>query len=168
MKRVLVIGSSGAGKSTFAINLGKIINLPVIHLDGEFWQPGWIEMLREDWRENARGLVRRDRWIMDGTYDNSLDIRLPFADTVIFLDYPRRICLWRAVRRITSNHGRVRSDMAEGCPEKVDWSFIKWIWNYRRDRYPVIYDSLKKYFSHGNLIVFKNPSEAAKYLRTIR
>ncbi len=168
MKRILVIGSSGAGKSTYAVALGRLLKLPVIHLDKEFWQPGWVQMSREDWREKARELVRRDSWVMDGTYDNSLDIRLPRADTVIFLDYPRRICLWHAVRRIAANHGQVRSDMAEGCPEKIDWSFIKWIWNYRRDRYPVIYDSLEKYFSHGNLIVFKKPSEAEKYLQKLK
>lgn len=168
MKRILVIGSSGAGKSTYAVALGRLLKLPVIHLDKEFWQPGWVEMSREEWREKASELVKKDSWVMDGTYDNSLDIRLPRADTVIFLDYPRRICLWHAAKRIAANHGQVRSDMAKGCPEKIDWSFIKWIWNYRRDRYPVIYDSLEKYFSHGTLIVFRNPSEAAKYLDTLK
>jgi adenylate kinase family enzyme len=168
MKRVLVIGSSGAGKSTFATKLGMITNLPVIHLDKEFWQPGWIESPKDEWRIKVGQLIRADEWIMDGTYDNSLDIRLPRADTVFFLDYPRRRCLWRSLKRIASNLGNVRVDMGRGCPEKVDFSFFKWIWNYRRNRYPKIYECLEKYFAHGTLIFFKNTADAAEYLKALK
>jgi adenylate kinase family enzyme len=167
VKRVLVIGSSGAGKSTFAIKLGKNLNLPVIHLDKEFWQPGWIETPRESWRIKVSELVARDEWIIDGTYDSSLDLRLPRADTVFFLDYPRYLCIWRTLVRIITNLGSVRVDMAEGCREKLDLGFFKWVWNYRRDRYPKINECLMKYFAHGNLVVFRRPSDAMKYLNAL-
>jgi adenylate kinase family enzyme len=167
MKRVLIIGSSGAGKSTFAIELGKKLNLPVIHLDKEFWQPGWIETPRDVWSKRVGELVKGAEWIIDGTYDRTLDVRLPHADTVFFLDYPRHLCLWRTLKRIVSSFGHVRGDMAEGCPEKVDLGFFKWVWNYRRDRYPKINECLRKYFAHGNLVVFRSPIDAMRYLNAL-
>jgi adenylate kinase family enzyme len=148
MKRVLVIGSPGAGKSTFSAELGRIIKLPVIHLDKEFWQPGWV--------------------MSDGSYDGTLDIRLPRADTVVFLDYPRYLCLWRIFKRVATGLGHVRFDMGEGCPEHVDFGFIKWIWNYRRDHYPRINEMLEKYFNKGNLIILGSPAEAKGFMAKLK
>jgi adenylate kinase family enzyme len=165
MKRVLVIGSSGSGKSTFATELGQKTGLPVIHLDREFWQPGWIETPRDKWSERIRQLIAGDAWIIDGTYDRTLDIRLPRADTVIFLDFPRFTCMRRMIKRVIFNYGKVRPDMGPDCPERLDFSFFKWVWNYRRDHYPRIYDCLEKYFSGGTLITFRNPSEVQRFLR---
>lgn len=159
-----MIGSPGAGKSTFAVELGKKINLPVIHLDKEFWRPGWVETPKDIWRGKVSELVERKEWIIDGSYDGSLDIRLPRADTVLFLDYPRFLCLWRIFKRVASSLGYVRFDMGDGCPEKPDRSFITWIWNYRRDHYPKIQEKLEKYFNKGELIIFRNPAEARLFL----
>jgi adenylate kinase family enzyme len=164
MKRVLVIGSSGAGKSTFAVELGRLINLPVIHLDKEFWLPGWVMTERDEWREKVSELVARDEWIIDGSFDSSLDIRLPRADTVLFLDYPRYLCFWRIFKRVVTSLGYVRFDMAEGCPEKPDLSFIKWVWNYRRDHYPNIHEKLEKYFNNGDLIILRSPADAKRFI----
>ncbi len=168
MKRVLVIGSSGAGKSTFSAELGRIIKLPVIHLDKEFWRPGWVMTDRDEWREKVGELVAGDEWIVDGSYDQSLDIRLPRADTVIFLDYPRYLCLWRIFKRVATSMGHVRFDMAKGCPEQADVSFIKWVWNYRRDHYPRIHENLEKYFNKGDLIVLRNPAEAQRFIAKLK
>jgi adenylate kinase family enzyme len=165
MQRVLVIGSPGAGKSTFALKLGKKINLPVIHLDKEFWNPGWIETPSDQWRDKVRELVKQSQWIIDGSYDGSLDIRLPRADTVIFLDFPRYLCLWRVLKRIFTNPGKVRFDMAEGCPEKIDFGFFRWIWNYRRNHYPKIYEKLNEYHNSIDLIFIKSPAEVQKFIR---
>jgi adenylate kinase family enzyme len=167
MKKISVIGSPGAGKSTFAAELGWITQLPVIHLDKEFWQPGWVEMPREEWRERVSALVEADNWIIDGTYDNSLDIRLPRADAVIFLDFPRYLCIWRICKRFITNFGRACFDMAEGCPEILDWSFLKWVWNYRRDHYPKIHEYLLKYFPHGSLFVLKNQAEVRRFIQDL-
>ncbi len=167
MKRVLVIGSPGAGKSTFALKLSKRINLPVIHLDKEFWNPGWIETPADQWRAKVRELVEPDKWIIGGSYDSSLDIRLPRADTVIFMGFPRRLCLWRVFKRIITSLGKVRFDMAEGCPEKIDFGFFKWIWNYRRDHYPKIYEKLNSHHNSKNLIFIKSPAEARRFIRDL-
>jgi adenylate kinase family enzyme len=168
MKRVLVIGSPGAGKSTFSAELGRIIKLPVIHLDKEFWQPGWVMSDSDEWRERVSELVAGDEWIVDGSYDGTLDIRLPRADTVVFLDYPRYLCLWRIFKRVATGLGHVRFDMGEGCPEHVDFGFIKWIWNYRRDHYPRINEMLEKYFNKGNLIILGSPAEAKGFMAKLK
>src|SRR5262245_42711291 len=95
MQRVLVIGISGAGKSTFARELAQRSGLPLIHLDREFWQPGWKITPEPEWRSKVAALAAREAWIMDGGYSASLDLRLPRADTVIWFDYPRARCLRR-------------------------------------------------------------------------
>ncbi|MDH4158233.1 MAG: hypothetical protein OEW00_13255 [candidate division Zixibacteria bacterium] len=109
-------------------------------------------------------MVSRDKWVMDGTYDRTLDIRLPRADAVIFLDYSRYLCLWRVLKRVVTNFGEVRPDMAVGCPERIDLGFLRWVWNYRRDRYPIISECLQTYYANGNVAVLKNPADAVQFL----
>ncbi len=168
MKRILIIGSPGAGKSTLAVQLGKLIHLPVIHLDKEFWQPGWVEMPKDKWRGRVGELASGDEWIIDGTYDSSLEIRLLRADTVIFLDFPRYICFWRILKRITFSWGQVRFDMAQGCPEKLDIPFIKWVWNFRRNNYPRMFEKIQKYFLNGNLIILRSKNDIDRFTQDQR
>ena len=130
MQRVLVIGIPGAGKSTFSRKLAARTGLPLIHLDREFWQPGWRITPREQWRAKVAALVAREAWVMDGNYGASLDLRLPRADTVAWFDYPRRVALRRVLWRIATTYGRVREDLAPGCPEKVDWEFLRYVWDF--------------------------------------
>jgi adenylate kinase family enzyme len=132
MQRVLVIGISGAGKSTFTRKLAARTGLPVIHLDTEFWQPGWKITPREQWRPKVAKLVEREAWIMDGSFGASLDLRLPRADTVVWFDYPRHVCLRRAIWRVLTSYGRVRPDLAPECPEKFDLEFLRYIWGFQR------------------------------------
>src|SRR5918992_2213979 len=99
MKRILVIGSGGAGKSTVARRLGQLLDLEVNHLDKFYWKPGWVESPRDEWLETVIELINRDSWIIDGNYSGTLELRLQKADTVVFLDMPRRLCLWRIVKR---------------------------------------------------------------------
>lgn len=166
--RILVIGYPGAGKSTLAVELGQITGLPVIHLDREFWQPGWVQRPKDQWREHTRLLADRDEWIMDGSYDHTLDIRLQRADKVIFLDYSRCLCLWRVLKRVVTNYGKVRSNMADCCPERLDLGFLKFVWNYRRDRYPILHERLRNYFADGELIVLKSPAQTASFLSEMK
>jgi adenylate kinase family enzyme len=164
VKRILVIGHPGAGKSTLATELGRIVHLPVIHLDKEFWQPGWVETPRDTWRTRIEEFISRDEWIMDGTYDRTLDLRLARADTVIFLDFLRHVCLWRILKRTANDFGKVRPNMAEGCPERIDPSFVRWVWNYRRNRYPVIRKCLQEWLPPGELVVRRNSDEVLQFL----
>jgi adenylate kinase family enzyme len=127
MRRVLVIGISGAGKSTFARELARRTGLPLIHLDKEFWRPGWTTTPLPEWRAKVEALAARDAWIMDGNYGATLDLRLPRADAVIWFDYLRLRCLRQIAWRIATTYGRVRPDLAPGCPEQIDLEFLRFV-----------------------------------------
>ena len=118
MRRVLVIGISGAGKSTFARRLAERTGLPLIHLDREFWQPGWKITPEPEWRIKVAALVARDAWIIDGGYSASLDLRLPRADTVFWFDYPRGRCLRRIAWRIATTYGTGAARSRRGLPRE--------------------------------------------------
>ncbi|MEA2639656.1 MAG: hypothetical protein QOF51_1050 [Chloroflexota bacterium] len=130
MQRVLVLGPSGAGKSTLARQLGELLDLPVCHLDQLFWLPGWVEAPREVFDERLAEVIAGNAWVIDGNYSRVLEARLARADTAIYLDFPRRLCYYRVVKRLIQYHGRPRPDMGEECPEKIDWEFIQWIWGF--------------------------------------
>jgi adenylate kinase family enzyme len=132
VRRIVVIGSGGAGKSTFARQLGTLTGLPVIHLDRHYWRAGWTPTPREEWQREVEKLAAGDEWIIDGNYSGSMDVRLRAADTVIFLDLPRVLCLWRVIRRRVRFRGMTRPDVGSGCPERLTGEFIRWIWTYPR------------------------------------
>lgn len=120
MNRIVIIGSSGAGKSTFAQALGKLLQVDVIHLDRLFWQAGWKELPRSVRREIQQYyLNQRERWIMEGTYLSSSDDRLNAADTIIFLGLPRLLCLWRIIKRHITTYRQYRLDLPDGCTDKL-------------------------------------------------
>ncbi|THJ64008.1 adenylate kinase [Candidatus Frankia alpina] len=133
VQRVLVVGSGGAGKSTLARELARQSGLPAVHLDRHFWRPGWVATPVEEWRAVVASLVAKPAWVMDGNYGGTLDLRIPAAELIVFLDLPRRITIARVVRRWARWHGRNRPDAATGCPEKLDLAFLRWLWNYPRD-----------------------------------
>jgi adenylate kinase family enzyme len=131
MERILVIGPCGAGKSTLARQLGERLGLPVFHMDQLNWQPGWIGRGKAELRKQLDGVVIQPRWIIDGNYGGTLPPRLERADTVIYLDFPIRLCLARLLRRIWTWRGRSRPDMPDGCPERFDLAFFFYVlqWN---------------------------------------
>lgn len=126
MRKIAIVGSAGAGKSTLAQALGSILNIEVIHLDRHFWQPGWKERPQEARIEILQRLVQEEEWIIEGTYFSTSDIRLKEADTIIFLDLPLFLCLWRVIRRRLgySKHKQSRPDLPEGCSERLNWLYI--------------------------------------------
>ena len=130
MQRILVVGSGGSGKSTFSVRLGRLLGLPVIHLDTLYWSPGWIEPDKSQWANTVRQVIEQDRWILDGNYSGTLAERIEACDTIIFLDLSRYLCLWRVLKRAARYRGRTRPDMSAGCPERIDLSFLLWIWTY--------------------------------------
>lgn len=168
MQRVCVIGPCGAGKSTFSRALADVTGLPLVHLDQHYWRPGWHAPRPGEWPAQVDELIAGARWIIDGNYHSTMQTRLARADTVIFLDYPRRVYLWRALRRIVLNYGRVRADSAPGCPERFDAAFLVYLWRFRRDSRPKTLDALDRFRSGRQVMVFTRPRAAAEYLARLR
>jgi adenylate kinase family enzyme len=164
MRRVAIIGSGGAGKSQLARQLGALTGLPVVHLDREFWRPGWQETPRDEWLAKQRQLVSDEAWIIDGNYGGTMDLRLASADTVIFLDLPRLVCIWRVIRRRFSSMRRGRPDMAEGLQDKLDVAFLRWIWSYPRTRRPGILERLAHLPSTTRVVRLRNRQEVAEFM----
>lgn len=168
MRRVLVIGSGGAGKSTFATELAKRTGLPLIHLDANYWKAGWAETPKEEWERRVAELAGRSEWVMDGNYIGSIECRLAACDTVVFLDLPRTTCLWRAFKRRIQYRGRTRPDMAAECPEKMDWEFVQWIWKYPKQTRPLIMERLARLDGGRKAVVLRTAEEVRGFLEGIR
>lgn len=168
MRRVLVIGSGGAGKSTFARRLGARLGLPVIHLDRAYWRAGWVEPPKDEWRRTVEGLCAGDAWVMDGNYSGTLDVRLAACDAVIFLDLPRAVCTWRVVKRGLKHRGTNRPDMAEGCHEKIDLEFLLWVWNYPRRSRPKVLARLEELSGSKRVYRLRSSAEVEKFLAEVR
>lgn len=168
MQRILVIGCSGAGKSTLAREMGPRLGLPVIHLDKEYWQPGWVEPEAEDWRARVESLVARDAWVMDGNYSGTLAIRLPRADAVVWLDMPRYIYFPRVLLRVVRGYGRVRPDLPPGCPEQLDLSFLfKWVWTYPTRSRPKTLAMLEGVRGRMPVIVLRTPRQVRAFVDSL-
>ena len=162
MRRIAIVGCAGAGKTTFARDLGTRLDLPVTHLDRLFWQPGWVETGEEEWQEIQRGLVTADAWILDGNYIKTANIRFPRSDTVIFLDFPRWLCLSRVIRRTITS--RRRDTQAPGCPDKVDLEFLRWIWRFRTDTRPRVLAAMTEHGTNAHHVVLTSPREVRTFL----
>jgi len=166
-RRILVVGCPGAGKSVLARKLGEALRLPVIHLDAHFWRPGWEEPPEHEWRVALDRLLSGPSWVMDGNYGSSLERRLESADAVVFLDLPRRICMWRVLMRIATTLGRRRPDSAPGCVERVDWEFLRWVWRFRRDSRPRVARLVDENRDRVETVVLTSTEEVARFLTAV-
>ncbi len=162
MRRLLVLGCPGAGKSTLALALGERLSLPVVHLDRLWWKSGWVNRTEGEFDALLDAVFQGEGWVMDGNYLRTLPRRLERCDAVILLDYPRRLCLLRALRRILTWRGRTRPDMAAGCPERLDAGFIRWIWDFHRTQRPQVLELLNRW--EGEKHVFRSPRACADFL----
>ena len=165
MRRVMVIGCAGAGKSTLARKLSDVTGPPLVGLDRCYWRSGWIEPSMTDWRETVEKLVAEPEWVMDGNYSGTFDLRMPRADTVIWLDYPRTVCLRRVLWRAITGYGRTRADLPDGCPEQLDVKFLRFVWAFPTNSRPRIVDGLQRFGAHLRLCQFTSDRAAAAFLR---
>ena len=165
MKKVMVIGSSGAGKTYFSQRLAEHLGIDVIHIDREYWRPGWEEPSKEEWKDMLGELLTRDSWIIDGNYSATIEMRLAACDTAIFLDIRRTLCLWRVIRRTLWFYKRTRPDMADGCYERLDFPFLLFIWNYPNRSRPRIAKLLNE-ATGKNVIWLKSPGQVRQFMRS--
>jgi adenylate kinase family enzyme len=154
MRRVVILGRGGAGKSVFARKLSELTGLPAIELDSLFWRPGPSPAPAEVWVARHRELIARKRWIIDGDlgpYDAGLTSRLAAADTIIVLDFGFLRCAWRSLRR-----GRERAE------------YWRWIWSYRRQSLPKLRIAIAAQLPRAQAHVLRNPAMVRRFLADVR
>lgn len=167
LKKIMIIGSAGAGKSTLARKLEEITKIEAIHMDTLFWTKDWIPVSQEELFQKVEKIIERDSWIIDGNYSKSIDIRFDSADAIIFLDAPLWLCLYRVIKRRIIYANKERPDMAKGCKEKIDWEFIQWIINYHRKKKKKVRSKMNDYADIKKVFIIKNQMDKEKLLDLI-
>ena len=167
--KIAVVGYSGAGKSTLTRTLAQTLAIPHLYLDAVNFVPGWGERDREEARQMVRDfMAQNDAWVIDGNYSGLCQReRLERADCIVFLNFPRLRCLWRAWRRSVRYRGRTRESMADGCMEKLDLEFVLWILRDGRTaaRRAAFRDLPRSY--PGKVAVCKNDRDVARFLSSV-
>ena len=169
MQRILVMGSSGSGKSTFARRLSDATGIPFVSLDALFWKPGWQASETSTFESCVAKTARQPRWVMDGNYisQGAGNLRRQLADTVIWFDLPRRTCMAGILGRILRSYGRVRPEMAEGCPERIDLEFFRYVWTYRHRQRPKLLGYFEGLRPDQTFVCFTERAQADRYLLNI-
>ena len=148
--------------------LGEKLGLPVVHLDQLWWKEGWRNVTREEFDSRLAMAMNMDGWIIDGNYSRTMEMRLAKCDTVIYLDFNRWACLRGMCQRVFGNYGKVRPDMAQGCPERFDPSFVKWIWDYNKNNRVQNYMYLAKTKPPSQSMRSMPPSAGRRKKRSLR
>lgn len=171
MDRIMIIGFSGCGKSTLARCLGEILGIEPTYMDALHWLPGWVESTREHKRKLLAPVLERSRWIVEGSYRAILyEERIEKADTIIFLDYNRFLCLWRVIKRRIMYNGKTRPDMGKDCPEKLDLEFLRWVvWDCRKKRKKVYseLEQIRNADKNKKIYIFHRTRQSEKFLKEI-
>ena len=167
-KRILIIGNSGSGKSTFARYLGKITGKDVYHLDRFFWNPGWERTEKDEWITKVKELISKEEWIIDGNYSGTLRERALRADLIFFFDFHSAFCLYRIYKRSLFSKLKleIRHDLAEGGKEQCpDREFFRFVYEFNRKTRPRIISILEEInYNSKDLTIFKNRKDYKKYL----
>ena len=161
-EKIIVIGCSGAGKSTFARALAKKTGLPLCHLDLIWHKADKTHITREEFDQKLKEWLEKPQWIIDGDFSRTLEVRAAAADTIIFLDYPMEVCLDGVASRI----GKDRPDMP-WVEQEFDPDFRDWILEFPKERLPQIEAVIERYRAEKSIIVFKTREEATAFLNDI-
>ena len=143
MKRILILGPCGSGKTTFANLLAEKVDIPIYYLDQLYFLPGWIEPKKEEWQQKISGIIENDAWIIEGNYGGTLSDRLSRADTVVYLHSNTFSNFVRIIKRVIKFYGKERPHMAKGCKERFDLSFISYVLHFNFIKRPSIFKKIK-------------------------
>ena len=167
MERIMIIGCGGVGKSTLARQLGKITGVPVVHLDQIFWSPGnWEHLEKQEFDDLMIREMEKPKWILDGNYNRTLQMRLEQCDTLIYLDFNRFTCIIGWLKRVITNWGKARIDMAPGCKEWFDPEFAKWLWTFN-GKYRKKYHAMLAEQTDKRIYIFKNRRQVRDFLKSL-
>lgn len=166
MKRVLIIGSNGAGKSTFSYTLAEKTNLPLIHLDQLYWRNNWEVTPKEEFLSLVSAEAQKPCWIIEGNNIRSLEDRLQFADTIFWFEFPPALCVWNVLKRTFKYHGTVRPDMPDECVSRLNAGFLKDVWRFNKKNHAKICEKLA---ANKNIQVvrFTNYKQVRAYLESL-
>ena len=159
MKRIMIIGPAGAGKSELSKKINKITKLPLYHLDNIFWNSDKTHLSPEEFDLKLKEILETDEWIIDGNYSRTYEMRIEKADTIIFLNYPLEVCL----DGVNSRIGKQRDDLP-WIEEEFDPEFKKWIINWFKDELPKTKEILEKYKKNKNVVILESREEAIRFL----
>ena len=162
MKRAVVIGCSGSGKSVFSRKLRDVTGLTLYYLDMIWHKPDGTNILRDEFDEKLRSIMSRDSWIIDGNYQRTLETRIKACDTVFLFDLPTETCIEGALSRI----GKKREDMP-WFENELDPQFRQWIESFRENQLPEIYKLLEKYKNGRQIVVFRTREQADKFIEKL-
>jgi len=165
-KRILVLGSSGSGKTSFTLQLSRILQIDAIHLDAHFWKPGWLSTPQEEWREIVAALIEKESWIMDGTYESTLPLRVSAADYLIVLEQSRWTCLWRVIKRKATLNDLRRPDAPPG--QKLNLAFLRYVWRYPAVSRPLVLDSIRQYGPDKTLVQLRGSKDTQNFLSQVQ
>lgn len=160
MKKVIVIGCPGSGKSTFARSLHAKTNIPLFHLDMMYWNPDKTTVEKALFLRRLKDVLAYDEWIIDGNYGSTMEMRINECDTIFFLDLPSEVCLDGLAKR----RGKPRTDMPWVEDDTVDKEFIEFVKNYNDESRPKVLDLLDKY-NDKNIIIFHSRNEAEEFIK---
>lgn len=167
MKRAMILGQPGSGKSTLARALGSKTGLPVHHMDLIHWKPGWVERDRPEKIEMALEVERGEAWIFEGGLSATYDHRLSRCDTLIVLDMPLWLRLWRVVKRTVRHYGEARPDLPEGCPEHFNLEFYTFIWRTRHTNRDRMHRMIAKARDEVTVFHLTSPRAVREFLATV-
>lgn len=164
--RILVIGPSGSGKTYLARRLAALLECPVVHLDACFWRPGWVSTPQAEWRQLVDTLIRPPRWIIDGTYESTLQTRITAADAIIVVERTRPGCLWGVLQRTLTYRRAPRPDAPAGQP--LDRPFLRYIWQYPARTRPLVQHLLSEHGREKPVVRLNGPRQVNGLLSQLR
>jgi adenylate kinase family enzyme len=166
MKRIVIFGLPGSGKSTFAHRLGKILNIPVHHLDRLFFVAKWEARKTEEFLALKENVLKEDSWIIEGNSIKTLERRFAKADVAIYFCLPRYLCLWRVFKR-RFFPDRELADTPTGCAKSARWILLKYLWTFDKEKRASI-EELKQKYPHVQFYLFRKPKDAETFLESVR
>ena len=167
MKKVLILGCPGAGKSTFARKLRDKTGLPLYYLDMIWHKPDRTTITKQEFDAKLSEIIKQEEWIIDGNYGGTLEKRIAERDTIIFIDRPRLVCIYQILKRYRQYKHTSRPDMQQDCPEKLDFVFIKWVWNIPDNQRIDILKQLSLVKQSKNVITLRNNKEIELFLASL-
>lgn len=168
MQRVMIIGGPGSGKSTLARFIGKVVGLPVVHIDKIHWKPNWVERPAEEKVAIIRQIHAREAWVFEGNFTRTIAERAARSDTIIFLDLPVQLRLWRVTVRTLRDFGKLRGDeLPEGCVERFDREFFSYIWRTRETGRRTGLALVENPPAHAHVHHLTSPAEVAAFQRNL-